>query len=128
MPPNQQNFNYGNGYLNSQFDLSKSGSNFGNLQGFSLANPASVETGPPGLGNNFQTYNLLANGFQGIGSLAKGYAAIKQLGLAKDTLNFQKDAYNQNYNASRTTINNRLRDQNAFKTAQGRTDLANLVV
>jgi len=79
-------------------------------------------------GSTFGGLQAGARVLQGVGALAQGYASIKQLGLARDSFNFQKDFANKQYDASRTTVNNRINDQNVYKTAQGRTDLANLVV
>lgn len=79
-------------------------------------------------GPNFGTAKFLGNAIGGLGNLAQGFLALKQLGLAKDSLEFQKEFSNRTFDAQRTTVNNRLNDQNAYKTAQGRTDLAKLVL
>lgn len=84
-----------------------------------------------GFGLNFKTFGAISSGLGGLGDLAKGFAAIKQLKLGRETLDFQKDAFNRNFAAQKRTINNRFRDQNAFKLAQSggtRTDLAELIV
>ena len=44
----------------------------------------------------------------GLGNL---YLALKNYGIAKDTLNFQKDAFNKNYTAQRNLINSSLEDR-----------------
>jgi len=54
-------------------------------------------------------------GIQGIGNLARGWAALKNVGLGKDTLNFQKSAYLDNASKQAITLNNRLRDRNMYK-------------
>ena len=99
------------------------------FQGFNTSSIGNIENGG---GNNplfsFKNLGLLSQGLGGLGNLAQGFAAIKGLGLARDQLDFQKQITNRNFDASRTTVNNRINDQNAFKTAQGRTDLANLVI
>lgn len=73
-------------------------------------------------------FNAISSIMGGVGNLAQGWAAIKSLGLAQDSIDLQKEFANKNYEASKVTINNRIADQNAWKTAQGRTDLAKLVV
>lgn len=73
-------------------------------------------------------FNAISGIMGGVGNLAQGWAAIKSLGLAQDSIDLQKEFANKNYEASKVTINNRINDQNAWKTAQGRTDLAKLVV
>ena len=87
-----------------------------------------------GFGWNMDTMNILGKGLGGIGNLARGWAAIKNLGIAKDQLDENKRQYNQNYaqqlrafEADRTRANTRISDQNAWKTAQGRTDLGSLI-
>lgn len=113
-------------------------SGFGGLQNFSVA-PGDTQTpanngffgdifGDTGFGLNKGTLEGVSSGLGGIGKLASGWAAIKQLGLAKDAFKFKKDFADRNFEASMITTNNRIRDQNAWKAAQGRTDLAKLVV
>jgi len=63
----------------------------------------------------------------GVGGLAQGWAALKNVGLARDAYNTQKNQYQQNYEAQRTTTNNQIANQNAFKKAQGRTDYGSYV-
>ncbi len=89
----------------------------------------------PGFGWNMDTMNMIGTGLGGIGNLARGWAAIKGLGIAEDQLDENKRQYNQNYaqqlrafEADRTRANTRISDQNAWKTAQGRTDLGSLIV
>ena len=94
-----------------------------------------VDTGDTGGINGLQAAQL------GIGALNTGsaimdsYNRYKNLKLAREAFNFQKEAFNKNFGLSKasfdnqvTTVNNRINDQNAFKTAQGRADLAKLVV
>ena len=88
-----------------------------------------------GFGWNKGTADTIGAGLGGIGNLARGWAAIKSLGIAKDQLEENKRQYNQNYaqqlrafEADRTRANTRISDQNAWKTAQGRTDLGSLIV
>lgn len=42
---------------------------------------------------------------QGLGGLAQLYLGMKGLGVAKDSLNFQKDAFNKNYAAQQKMTN-----------------------
>ena len=51
---------------------------------------------------------------QGLGS---AYMGMKQYGLAKDQLQFSKDAFNRNYDAQRTMTNNQIRDRNFARNA-----------
>ena len=88
-----------------------------------------------GFGWNMGTANMISSGLGGLGNLARGWAAIKGLGIAEDELEENKRQYNQNYaqqlrafEGDRTRANTRISDQNAWKTAQGRTDLGSLIV
>lgn len=90
--------------------------------------PAKAAADSNSFGFNLPTLSAVSSGFSGLGSLAQGWAALKGLDLAQDSFAFQKDLAQKNYQNQVTTINNRIRDQNAWKRAQGRTDLASLVV
>ena len=79
-------------------------------------------------GWNPTTLDAVGQGIQGIGQLATGWAALKGAKLAREQLAQNQAQYLQNYNAQKTVINNAINNQNAWKSAQGRTDLANLVV
>ena len=90
---------------------------------------------PSGFGWNMDTMNMLGKGLGGLGNLASGWAALKGLGIAEDELEENKRQYNQNYaqqlrafEGDRTRANTRISDQNAWKTAQGRTDLGSLIL
>lgn len=108
----------------------------GSFKGFTLgyvpsgggSGGAGPESSIPEFGFNLPTFNVAGNVLGGIGKLAQGWAAIKGLGMARDSFEQQKEMANKNYDAMATTVNNRINDQNAWKTAQGRTDLAKLVV
>jgi len=76
----------------------------------------------------------LGSGMEGLSQLAQGWAAIKGIGLAEDQLGENKRQYNQNFGqqmrafeGDRTRANTRIDDQNAWKSAQGRTDLGKLI-
>ncbi len=75
-----------------------------------------------------KTLTAVGSGLSGLGRLAQGWASLKELSLAREAFGFKKDLANRQYDATRLTTNNRINDQNAWKTAQGRTDLAKLVV
>lgn len=96
--------------------------NGGNLSSMMLNKAA-----PDGFGLNLKTMNMAGNVFGGVGSLAKAWASLKNVKAAENELAENKRQYDQNYAAQRTTINNRLSDQNAWKSAQGRSDMAKLV-
>ena len=60
-------------------------------------------------GNQVQGWGMpLLNTAFGLGNL---YLALKNYGIAKDTLKFQKDAFNKNYAAQRNLINSSLEDR-----------------
>ena len=60
-------------------------------------------------GNKFQGWGMpVINTAFGLGDL---YLALKNYGIAKDTLKFQKDAFNKNYAAQRNLINSSLEDR-----------------
>lgn len=47
------------------------------------------------------------------------YLGLKQLGLARDTLDFQKQAFSQQFEAQRKGINTELQDRQAARNASG---------
>ena len=97
--------------------------------------PGSDTTKGSGFGWNMDTMNMIGKGLGGLGNLASGWAALKGLGIAEEELEENKRQYNQNYaqqlrafEGDRTRANTRISDQNAWKTAQGRTDLGSLIL
>jgi len=74
------------------------------------------------MGNLFGSEKF-ATGAGAFSTLASMYAGFKGLGLAKDTLNFQKGAFNKNFNASAKDYENTLKDRwtarNASAGARG---------
>jgi hypothetical protein len=87
-----------------------------------------------GFGWNKGTANMISAGLGGIGNLARGWAAIKGLGIAEDQLEENKRQYNQNFGMQQKAMNidigksnNRTREVNAWKAAQGRTDMRDLI-
>lgn len=71
--------------------------------------------GGDGFGWNMPTAMMFGQGLSGIGNLARGWAAIKGLDVAKDSLNFKKDAFNENMQKQTSLLNNQIRDRNIFK-------------
>lgn len=65
------------------------------------------------------------NRFDGLGGMAlntasgafNAYMGMKQLGLFKDQLNFQKDSFERNYAAQRDTLNTQMADRQAARVA-----------
>ena len=57
---------------------------------------------------------LALGGLQGLGNL---YMGMQQYGLARDQLQFSKDAFNKNYGAQKTTTNNQIRSRNFARNA-----------
>ena len=55
---------------------------------------------------------------QGASSLANLYMGMKQYGLAKDQLNFQKDSFNKQYAANQQLTNSRLEDRQARRVLE----------
>jgi hypothetical protein len=64
--------------------------------------------GGSGLGWNLGTINA---GIQGIAQLGNLYMGIKQLGLAKDSFNFQKKAYETNLKNQTQSYNTQITDR-----------------
>ena len=61
-----------------------------------------------GFGWNMPT---VAAGIQGIGQLGQLYLGLQQLGLAKDSFKFQKQAYNTNLANQTSAYNTQIRDR-----------------
>ena len=57
---------------------------------------------------------LALGGLQGLGNL---YMGMQQYGLARDQLQFSKDAFNKNYGAQKITTNNQIRSRNFARNA-----------
>lgn len=104
-------------------------------QGFSIPGIGLPETGYK-MNTGFDSSNPLASanggegmnflGADGWGNLALGgleagfgaYTGLKQLDIAKDQLDFQKSAFNKNYNAQKQTTNTNLRDRQKRRYAE----------
>ncbi len=65
----------------------------------------------------FQSMGLVAPTIQGLGSLFQAWNGMQTLGLAKDQLNFQKNAFNTNLNNQRQTYNTALEDRIRGRTS-----------
>jgi len=122
--PQLGNFGYGSGMgTNNNFGL-------GSMPGSSGAAVAQ-----PGMWQGMQQWGkqagskiggvLGSTGFQqGMGAfstLANMYTGFKSLGLAKDQLNFQKKAWNKNYQAQVKDYENTLKDRWTARNASART-------
>lgn len=59
----------------------------------------------------------LGSVFQGIGALTNAYLGFRQLSMAKDQLNFQKDSWAKNFANSAKTYNTSLEDRIRGRTA-----------
>lgn len=64
-----------------------------------------------------QKINTVGSALMG---LYGAYNAHKQLGLAKDTLNFNKDQYYTNLNNQRKMVNSQLEDRQRRRVAQAK--------
>lgn len=60
---------------------------------------------------------ILSPAISGLSSIANGYLAMKQLGLAQDQFNFQKDAFTKNWAAKKATTNSALEDRQRARVA-----------
>ncbi len=91
------------------------------------ADPAATEI-DRGKYFNKDTLGLVVDGLLGVGSLLQGWGALKNVKLGRQQLAENRRQYDQNYAAQRTLINNAIADQNAYKVAQGMSNLSTLVL
>jgi hypothetical protein len=92
--------------------------------------PRPVARGAAGAGGMGSGFLSNIGGLEGLGSIAQGlqslgqlYGAVKGMGLAKDQLNFQKQAYNTNLANTSKAYNTALEDRvRARSFAEGRPD------
>ena len=63
------------------------------------------------------TFEAINSGLGTFSTLANIYGGFKSLGLSKDSLRFQKDSFNKNFNAQAQDYNNTLRDRWAARSA-----------
>ncbi len=80
-----------------------------------------------GIGWNTGTLEGVGSIMGGLGSLAGAWAGLQNVKLGKQELASQKEQWNKNYASQATTVNNQIANQNAWKAAQGRSDMGNLV-
>lgn len=119
--------NYGNGFSNGSNYSSLGGYTFGNnslagnVGSTNLLNSNSLSLGGKGIGdfnlgdslskfgNSFKSNLSTIQGAVGVGTgIADIISKFGALGVAKDNLKFQKNAFNKNYNATKKTANNRI--------------------
>jgi len=95
--------------------------NFGG--GLNFGNPVAAGNAIPDnntVGNftpQLSGFGQLNQGIQAGGALLQGYLGFKQLGLARDSLNFQRDAFNKNYQNQVQTTNRQLEDRQRLRAA-----------
>jgi hypothetical protein len=110
--------NYGSGYytpqlrLNDDFSVNGGSSvpsmNMGNYDPLKSLSGGGKDANSWGLGKNMNTLNL---GLNGIGQLGSLYLGLQQLGLAKDSFKFQKQAFNKNLANQTSAYNTQVRDR-----------------
>ena len=54
----------------------------------------------------FDKFNMGGNIFRGLGEMAQGWAALQNVGVARDSQKFKEDAWRQNMARQKTTVNN----------------------
>ena len=65
----------------------------------------------------FQSMGIVSPTLQGLGSLFQAWNGMQTLGLAKDQLNFQRNAFNTNLANQRQTYNTALEDRIRGRTS-----------
>lgn len=116
MTPEQQLASINAGLIGNTGSSNLLTSTVGTGTGTGVANTA-VNTGASGFGFG-DALGWLGDNSQGLGSLLQGIGALssifttnKQIGLAEDNLNFQKEAYNTNLANQISTYNTNLEDR-----------------
>lgn len=128
------------GYQNPNDQLSFGTSGYNPTQSSILGGTGSVPVSSSGLGSTFaswlpsedtmrtlfggtnpetgfQSSGLVAPLAQGLGSLFQGWTGMQQLGLARDQLAFQKDAFNTNLQNQTSAYNTALEDRIRGRTS-----------
>ena len=59
-------------------------------------------------------FNMGGNILGGLGDLASGWAALQNVGIARDSQKFKEDAWRQNMARQKTTVNNPIRTRQAL--------------
>lgn len=106
---------------NTQFNMTPGILPSGGLDtgGLNLANTTNPTGG--GMGGNWswfgdnQQAGVIPAAITGANALAQGWLGFQQLGLAKDNLAFQKDAFNKNYGNQRQLTNQQLVERQQYK-------------
>ncbi len=106
--------------FNLDFSQYRPGSPSSMMQGQGF-NPSAMAAGEEsgGMWENFlgdEGWGNLALG--GINAGINGYMGFKQLGLAKDQLDFQKKTFEKNYNAQKQRTNTQLKDRQKRRYAE----------
>jgi hypothetical protein len=112
------------GLLN-QFNQNNGLTDFSNVSNFSMdgANPEAAGTDwwSKLMGGTNQdgmkTTGLVTGGLGALQGLANSWLGFQQLGLAKDQLGFQKDAFNKNYANNVSLTNSQLEDRQRARVA-----------
>ena len=102
----------------------------GGRNAYETARSAPGPTPDPSFKDKYLNADFLGgvgSALEGFGSLASGWAAMKNLKLTKQAMATQQDQWNTNYESQRTSTNNQIGNQNAWKKAQGRTDYGSYV-
>ena len=83
----------------------------------------------PGTGFGFNNETMTAGGslLKGLGSVFQALMAYKNYGLAKEQMQQSADAFNINTANQTALLNDRIRDVNAFKTAQNMKNVSSLL-
>jgi hypothetical protein len=115
-----------NPYLTSLYDDSTYNKDLSMYDNPNESKPGGSESG---IGSWFTGDKLRGYGavMGGVGSLGSAWASLKNVGVAKQALAEQVAQWDRNYAAQRTTANNQIANQNAWKTAQGRSDMGTMI-
>jgi len=63
----------------------------------------------------------MSKGLEALASIISAYNGRKQVKLAKQDLNFRRDAWTQQFNAQKNIVNNQLEDRNNRRLREGLT-------
>ena len=91
----------------SDFDFFNSDSYFRDSSGIPSGNKDKGKTGSDWV----DKFNMGGNILGGLGDLASGWAALQNVGIARQSQKFKEDAWRQNMARQKTTVNNPIRMQ-----------------
>jgi len=91
----------------SDFDFFNSDSYFRDDSGIPSGNKDKGKTGSDWV----DKFNMGGNILGGLGDLASGWAALQNVGIARQSQKFKEDAWRQNMARQKTTVNNPIRMQ-----------------